>query len=326
MHIAIVSNSTIPAAKYGGIERVIWWLGKELVKMNHKVTFVVNPGSTCPFANIIYLENKPLHQHIPDDVDVVHYNSYADPEVTKPHLTTIHGNINTLEAKFNHNIVAISGDQAKRMNAEVYVHNGLDFADYGVPDLNNSRNFFHFLGDAAWKVKNVKGAIKIAAAAHEKIAVLGGKRFRTSQGIKFSFALNAKFYGKVGGAEKNDLLNQSKGLIFPVLWNEPFGLALVESLYFGCPVFGTPYGSLPEIVIPEVGFLSDSYSALADAVRNASQYSRKRCHEYAVEHFSSAQMAKNYVSLYEKILNGELLNKQMPAVTSVVPDLLPMRP
>ena len=58
-------------------------------------------------------------------------------------------------------------------------------------------------------------------------------------------------------------------MIFPVRWHEPFGLAIVESLYFGCPVFGTPYGSLPEIVAPDVGVLSARASDLAEAVRGA---------------------------------------------------------
>ncbi|MEF9931013.1 MAG: glycosyltransferase, partial [Bacteroidales bacterium] len=52
----------------------------------------------------------------------------------------------------------------------------------------------------------------------------------------------------IGGEQKLNILKESKGLIFPVIWNEPFGLAITESLYCGAPVFGTPYGSLPELI------------------------------------------------------------------------------
>ena len=41
---------------------------------------------------------------------------------------------------------------------------------------------------------------------------------------------------KLTSSEKGEILNSSKGLVFPVLWHEPFGLAIIESLYYGCPV------------------------------------------------------------------------------------------
>ena len=53
MHILIVNNTTIPAFKYGGTERIIWWLGKDLVKRGHKVTYLVESGSSCDFAAVI---------------------------------------------------------------------------------------------------------------------------------------------------------------------------------------------------------------------------------------------------------------------------------
>jgi glycosyltransferase involved in cell wall biosynthesis len=212
------------------------------------------------------------------------------------------------------------------MNTSVFVYNGIDFDDYGKADLNKERKFFHFLGDAAWKVKNLKGAIKIAAAAHEKIAVIGGNRIDFNHGVKINLSRNARFYGRVGGFQKNYLLNESKGLIFPVLWHEPFGLAIIESLYFGCPVFGTPYGSLPELVNPGVGFLSDSYRELAEAVKNVDHYDRKKCHDYVVEFFSASKMADDYIKLYERIANGQSLNATMPHVSEVMPKYLPMKP
>jgi hypothetical protein len=69
----------------------------------------------------------------------------------------------------------------------------------------------------------------------------------------------------VGGQVKLDLLQGSRGLIFPVLWHEPFGLAVIESLYFGCPVYATPYGALPELVPPACGVLSAGRGELADS-------------------------------------------------------------
>ncbi len=52
-------------------------------------------------------------------------------------------------------------------------------------------------------------------------------------------------------------MQRSKGLIFPVLWNEPFGLAAIESLYAGAPVFGPNYGSIPELINEKTGYTSN---------------------------------------------------------------------
>jgi len=102
-----------------------------------------------------------------------------------------------------------------------------------------------------------------------------------------------------------------------VLWNEPFGLSIVESLYFGCPVFGTPYGSLKEIIHPSVGITSNSLSKLVDAVQKAEDFDPKICHAYVMENFTSVQMTSAYLSKYETVLNGQQLNKIAPTLTTI---------
>jgi glycosyltransferase involved in cell wall biosynthesis len=87
---------------------------------------------------------------------------------------------------------------------------------------------------------------------------------------------------------------------------------MIESLYFGCPVFGAPYGSLPELIIKDVGFLSNQEDELVNAVLNSDIFSRQRCHEYALEEFNSKKMALAWLGKYEKVLNGENLNKKNP--------------
>jgi glycosyltransferase involved in cell wall biosynthesis len=131
-------------------------------------------------------------------------------------------------------------------------------------------------------------------------------------GFRFTPDRHVSFKGKVDDAKKSRLLGSSKGLVFPVLWHEPFGLAIIESLYFGCPVFGTRYGSLPELVNSEVGILSNSESALADALAHAAEFSPATCHEYAASRFDALTMARAYQRLYEKVLNAEYLHTDNP--------------
>jgi len=91
-------------------------------------------------------------------------------------------------------------------------------------------------------------------------------------------------------------------------------LAVIESSYFGCSVFATPYGSLPELVNNEVGFLSASADDLSNALNNAADFDKQKCHEYALNNFSSKLMALNYLTCYERVINGEVLNKQIPTL------------
>ncbi len=318
MHILIVNNTSIPVQKYGGTERVIWWLGKQLVQMGHQVSYLVAAGSYCDFAKGVHVLNHeiPFNQQIPTGVDVVHLNCKVNETPTIPYIFTLHGNTND-QNPLDINTVFVSKNHANRYSSESYVHNGIDPDDYGDPGLNQDRNYFHFLGDAAWRVKNVRGAIKIAQKAKITLRVIGGKRFNLNQGIRLSFDPRVKFDGMKGGAEKNALLKGSKGLIFPVLWNEPFGLSIIESLYFGCPVFGTPYGSLKEIIVPNVGYTSNSLTDLVEAVKEVDQFDKRICHEYVMGYFTSTQMAANYLNKYELVLNRQKLNAYTPVLKEV---------
>ncbi|MEJ6980185.1 glycosyltransferase [Pedobacter sp. P351] len=313
MHILIVNNTQIPAHQYGGTERVIWWLGKELVKKGHRVSFLVQEGSSCDFAEIIpYDFNKTVENQTPEDVDLVHFFYGFDEKHTKPSIYTLEGNHGYGQA-LPLNTVFVSKNHAERFGSKIYVHNGLDFNDYGDPGLDNKREYYHFLAKAAWRVKNVKGAIEIINKCKEKLVVLGGTRINLKMGLRITPYLNIKFKGMIGGERKNEVLRHSKGLIFPVLWHEPFGIAITESLYFGCPVFGTPYGSLPELVPSNVGFLSVSITELIDKIKN-NDFDAKTCHDYVVENFSSELMTERYLGLYQKVLNGEHLNSVEPSL------------
>ena len=79
MKILIVNPEIIPAKFYGGTERVIWCLGKELVKLGHKVSYLVKKGSVCNFGKIIPINpGKDIIDQIPVDTDLVHFNFTPD--------------------------------------------------------------------------------------------------------------------------------------------------------------------------------------------------------------------------------------------------------
>lgn len=159
----------------------------------------------------------------------------------------------------------------------------------------------------------------MARRSGHRIEIIGGDRLNLKMGFRFTPDPNAHFNGMQGGAVKFDVLKNSKALLFPVLWHEPFGIAMIESMYYGCPVFGTPWGSLPEIVTPDAGFLSDSYKEHIDRLKEVDHFDRKKIHDMVCDRFSARAMTDGYLAYYEKVLNGESLNSVKPKVTHIDP-------
>ena len=322
MKILITTTSRLPAEKYGGTERVIWCLAKELNELGHKIVFLAAPNSYCSFAEIIsYTKEDDIRRLIPEDVDVVHFNSDLPEDVQFPYVLTQHGNC-PKGSILDKQTIFVSSNHAESYGSSTYVHNGLDWSEEHFDKCK--RNGFHFLGKAAWRRKNVRGAISTTMRVKKaKLHVLGGSRLNFSMGFRFTVNPRVKFHGMVNDEYKNEVMQRSEGLVFPVRWNEPFGLALIESLYCGCPVFGTPYGALPEIVTDEVGFLSNKSDELSEALRNAASWSSISCREYAVEQFNAKKMAYEYLKYYEKSINGSFLNEKSPKATSDPNTILP---
>ncbi len=315
MNILLICNARLPVFAYGGTERVVWDLGLALAAMGHKIYLMAAEGSHCPFAQVIVIDpRQDLRQQIPDNVDIVHFHNRPafDPDQAfLPYLYTQHGN-ETSASEMPMNSVFVSANHAKRFGSEEFVHNGLDWTAYGKVDFEQPRQWLHFLGNAAWKVKNLKGAIQVAQQAGEVLAVLGGHRLNIKRGFRLTLSPRVKFFGMVGGQKKLDLLNSSKGLIFPVIWDEPFGLAITESLYFGCPVFGSLHGSLPEIVTPETGFLSNEVPELAECIRSR-KFDAVACHTLARDRFNAARMAIAYLEKYKQVLSTKALASVRPS-------------
>lgn len=315
MKILIANNCKIPVFKYGGTERVIWDLGRHLTELGHSVAFLVAKGSKCDFAEVYeFKKNQPLEAQIPSGFDIIHFQFNPKEDFDFPFVVTEHSN-HDLKNPMSRNTIFLTKDHAMRHGSDQYVYNGLDWRSYGSVDFSAKRSNFHFLGKAARPDKNIQGAIDVARMAKVKLDVLGGYRLNINRHFRLTLSQSVSFHGMVGGAEKFKLLNHSKGLIFPVTWHEPFGLAITESLYFGCPIFGTPYGSLPELTPDDCGFLSDSCSSLAEAIltRHFDPYA---CHEFAASRFGVKQMTLGYLEKYQQVLDGQTLNKERPYLRS----------
>jgi len=104
-------------------------------------------------------------------------------------------------------------------------------------------------------------------------------------------------------AEVLRLMSRARAFVFPISWEEPFGLVVAEAMAAGAPVIATPRGSLPELVEHGVtGFLGDGDEELAAYVRRAGEIDRAACRRRAAERFSVERMVSDYEAFYERIL------------------------
>jgi len=318
MKICIVIDCLLPAYLYGGSERVVVWLARGLQELGHKVVFIAKKGSALDFAEVIELDKaKPIDLQVPLDTDIVHLHTDMDfPERFKACMT-IHGNT-SIARSFHPNTIFCSQKHAHNHGGEAFVHLGLDPREYGAPNYSRSTNApLIFLGKAAWRLKNVKGAISVARSANKEICILGGTRLNFKMGFRFTFDRHAHFYGMVGGEEKNAILRNASGLVFPVLWDEPGATAVVESLYFGLPIFATPYGCMPELVPSQVGRLSNIAEELAVAASTSEKFDPRVIHAWWSSGFTYLHMASKYLKYYESILDGQNLH-DAPLVSGAV--------
>ncbi len=299
LKVLLIHDADFPVVAYGGTERVVWWLAKGLSELGEDVTVGCRPGSRIPFAKTVFPDfAKPLEPQV-RGYDVHHLFNTPSETPSVPYVVTIEGNGKPGET-FLPNTVFVSRNHAERHGSSVFVHNGIDPDEYEF--RRDKEDYLVFLAKASWRVKNVSGAIRIVKKAGVPLRILGGTRWWANP---FSAV---KWEGMIGGEKKRKLIAGSKGLLFPVLWHEPFGIAVIEALASGSPVLATPFGSLPELVTPDVGRLCSSEAEFGEAIASLGVFDPDACRRRAVENFHYRSMAEKYLALYRRVASGESLN------------------
>ncbi|OLE36828.1 MAG: hypothetical protein AUG48_06145 [Actinobacteria bacterium 13_1_20CM_3_68_9] len=131
---------------------------------------------------------------------------------------------------------------------------------------------------------------------------------RTEEGLRYFeeqvepfLSPTIEYYPNVAGAQKARLISRAAAGIFPLLWSEPFGLAMVECMVAGTPVLALRSGSTPELIEDGVtGFLAEDVDDLVDAAKRIDEIDRLRCAQVARERFSPRHMAERYLSVYRR--------------------------
>jgi glycosyltransferase involved in cell wall biosynthesis len=114
---------------------------------------------------------------------------------------------------------------------------------------------------------------------------------------------DAIYLGEVPHERKLELLGGATALLFPIRWNEPFGLVMLEAMACGTPVLAFPEGAAPEVIESgRTGFLCDDEAGMVDALRQIGTISRADCRAAVEGYFSTERMVADHVKLFEQLL------------------------
>ena len=311
MHIVLVCPSKIPAVQYGGTERIVQWLAQFFVKQGHQVSLIALPGSRLDGVTCIPAVNaKQALLAIPQRADVVHFHGWEPTEaLDRPWLCTLHGNTTEPE-KLPTNTVCISQDHARRHQRSIVVYNGIDPHEFVYQP--KKQNYLLFFSKIRRRVKGARRALTLAANVHSPLVMAGGYRsdLLKTGGWLDSWRSGVRVVGEAGGAAKAKWFSDAKALLFPIDWEEPFGLVLMEALVSGTPVVATPRGSVTELIPPQVGALFDKDDDFAAALDHALSCKPEDCRDWVMSRFTVDHCASAYFQLYQRLCDGENVFRQ----------------
>jgi glycosyltransferase involved in cell wall biosynthesis len=332
VRIALVSTPfvAVPPRSYGGTELVVDALSRALLAEGHEVTVFATGDSEGPDVRALvpvaawppdpYLEL--LHARFATreiargGFDVAHLHTPAAvalaPDLGTPAVYTIHHARDEALSRFYAlappvRRVAISARQAALDPPTHHVvHHGLDPDGY-LPSAPDPDPYALFLGRVSW-CKGPDVAIAAAARAGVRVVVAGAAHPDHAppgwHADALEPALEERHVAWVRQADaplKRRLLAGALALLFPIRWEEPFGLVMIEAMLSGCPVIAFRRGAAPEVVEEGVtGHLVSTAEEMAEALRGVRGFDRARCRARARARFSAVRMASDYLHVYRE--------------------------
>ncbi len=113
-----------------------------------------------------------------------------------------------------------------------------------------------------------------------------------------------RFIGNIAGTKKMKLISEARALLFPIQWEEPFGMVVIEALACGTPVVAMNRGAVSEIIEHGVnGFLADTEAEFGHYMQRVGEINPVACRQSVVDKFSIDGMAKAYIDRYEEAIS-----------------------
>ncbi len=331
----------VPPQKYGGTERIVYTLTEELIKKGHDVTLFATGDSLTSAKLISFYPQSLVEEHFPnpfnpnpisllhvgkayemqDKFDIIHdhlgYISlpFASQSRT-PVVMTLHSAFNLLTKRDYDSFtgpfyVSISNAQRKPIPYLNYigtVYHGLNMETY--PFSEQSEGYLLYVGRIT-EAKGVHQALTVAKYLNLPLILAGKvdpddiKYFE----VRIKPFLNQKiqFIGEVNEEERNQLMSKALAFLHPVMWREPFGLTLIESMACGCPVIAFRRGSIPEIIKHgKTGFIVEDTEEMVYSVTQIEKIKRIDCRRHVLENFNAIKMSEEYEKIYKQIIHEKL--------------------
>lgn len=343
-----------PPALYGGTERVVSYLTEELVAQGHEVT-LFGSGDCVTAAELVACTERALRlsdrpvDPIPHfmimmeyvarraaEFDVLHFHvdlfhaplvrAFADRTVT-----TLHGRLDLPDLQPFYRafprlpLVSISDAQRKPLppaNWAATVYHGLP-ANL-LPFSPAPRDgYLAFLGRISPE-KRPDRAIEIAARTGMPLKI-AAKIDRADEDYwaetiepLVNRHRNIEYIGEITEAEKAEFLGNAAALLFPIDWEEPFGLVMIEAMSCGTPVIAFRRGSVPEVMDHGVtGFVVDTVNEAVAAVERLGDLKRTTVRSTFEKRFTVERMARDYVDTYARLPGVKARRFTQPDVKAI---------
>jgi glycosyltransferase involved in cell wall biosynthesis len=334
MRIALIAPPfiAVPPEEYGGTELFVGHLAEGLKKSGADVVLYANGDSKAEMdVRWIYPHTEwpikvPTHawlreiNHVSWAVadackhcDLIHVQSAPALSfsrfVDRPFVLTLHDSYSPeLSAFYAHYPQAyyVSISDAQRKNEIMprlrTIHHGIQLDQYKL--VEKKQQYLSFIGRIA-PIKGTHIAIDVAQRTGIPLKIAGEVQpaFREYFERKVKPQLDGKLVEYIGPADlaaKNELLGNSLAMLFPIQWNEPFGLVMVEAMACGTPVLASPGGSVPEVVQNGVsGYICRTVREMVKRVGDL-PLDPQKIRAYVAENFSTEQMVNKYLALYEE--------------------------
>ena len=324
----------IPPRRYGGTELFIGNLASELYMRGHDVTVYGNGESSTPcplkwrYEHSEWPLGDPMRAQLKNAdhaawamkdaaswADVIHLNDVAGLPFTMftnvPTVLTIHHpHEPDLTEQYERYpdvcYVAIAEwlGRAEPMPRVRVVHHGIPVSDYRVS--SEKEGYVAFLGRMA-PCKGPHLAIDAARRAGIRLKLAGEvqpvfKEYWEQQVAPSVDGDQAEYIGEADFATKNTLLSNARALLFPIQWEEPFGLVLIEAMACGTPVLAFAGGAVEEIVRDGVnGWICSDVDDMARRIQSL-EITPDACRSFVEANFSIARMADDYLEVYARTI------------------------
>lgn len=332
----------VPPKAYGGVEAVVADLVDSLVARGHEVTLLGagEPGTKAtflplwdrtvperlgePFPEVVHaLRVRRAIERLADtaSVDLVHDHTFAGPlnapayeGLGLPTVVTVHGPVQDDCYRYYREmgdevaLVAISDRQrelAPDLNWAGRVYNALHVEEW--PFRAEKKDYALFLG----RYNDCKAPHLAVQAAHEAgiPLVLAGKCSEPAELSYFEEQVrplltdNDHVFGMADATAKRRLLAEASCLLFPVRWEEPFGMVMIEAMVCGTPVVALRGGAVPEVVVDGVtGRICDDPAELPAAIAEVRGYDPAACRAHVEQNFGAHTLGRGYEQVYRNLL------------------------